>query len=181
MTKQTLKIPAHVAIIMDGNGRWAKKRFMPRVAGHKKGVETIKSISIRANELGVKLLTVYAFSTENWGRPSDEVSFLMKLPSLFFKSFLPQLIESNVRVDFIGDATALPEETQKIFHFGFAPNKREGLLAHAIRKGFSPRQLVQAGLAVEKEHGGIADKFRDRLMIPIQNISGTVIAEVSSK
>lgn len=74
------------------------------------------------------------------------------------------------------DKRGISEETQKIFHFGFAPNKREGLLAHAIRKGFSPRQLVQAGLAVEKEHGGIADKFRDRLMIPIQNISGTVIA-----
>ncbi|MGO4927410.1 isoprenyl transferase [Fundicoccus sp. Sow4_D5] len=116
MSNQTLKIPEHVAIIMDGNGRWAKKRFMPRVAGHKKGVETIKAISIRANELGVKLLTVYAFSTENWGRPSDEVNFLMKLPSLFFKSFLPQLIENNVRVDFIGDATALPEETQKILY-----------------------------------------------------------------
>ena len=63
------RTPEHIAIIMDGNGRWAKKRFMPRVAGHKRGVETIKTITIRANELGVKLLTVYAFSTENWGRP----------------------------------------------------------------------------------------------------------------
>lgn len=116
MSNQTLKIPEHVAIIMDGNGRWAKNRFMPRIAGHKKGVETIKQISIRANELGVKLLTVYAFSTENWGRPSEEVSFLMKLPSMFFKSFLPQLIQNNVRVDFIGDATALPEETQNILY-----------------------------------------------------------------
>lgn len=116
MTNQTLKIPEHIAIIMDGNGRWAKKRFMPRVAGHKKGVETIKEITIRANELGVKLLTVYAFSTENWGRPTDEVNFLMKLPAFFFKSFLPQLIENNVRVDYIGDATALPEDTQRILY-----------------------------------------------------------------
>lgn len=116
MTNQTLKIPEHIAIIMDGNGRWAKKRFMPRVAGHKKGVETIKEITIRANELGVKLLTVYAFSTENWGRPTDEVNFLMKLPAFFFKSFLPQLIENNVRVDYIGVATALPEDTQRILY-----------------------------------------------------------------
>lgn len=116
MTNQTLKIPEHIAIIMDGNGRWAKKRFMPRVAGHKKGVETIKEITIRANGLGVKLLTVYAFSTENWGRPTDEVNFLMKLPAFFFKSFLPQLIENNVRVDYIGDATALPEDTQRILY-----------------------------------------------------------------
>ena len=116
MTNQTLKIPEHIAIIMDGNGRWAKKRFMPRVAGHKKGVETIKEITIRANGLGVKLLTVYAFSTENWGRPTDEVNFLMKLPAFFFKSFLPQLIENNVRVDYIGDATALPEDTQRMLY-----------------------------------------------------------------
>lgn len=116
MNNETLKIPDHVAIIMDGNGRWAKKRFLPRVAGHKKGVETIKAVTIRANELGVKLLTVYAFSTENWGRPTDEVNFLMKLPSLFFKSFLPQLIKNNIRVDFIGDASALPQETQSIVY-----------------------------------------------------------------
>lgn len=116
MSNQKFEIPAHVAIIMDGNGRWAKKRFMPRVAGHKRGVETIKTITIRANELGVKLLTVYAFSTENWGRPEEEVSFLMKLPSHFFKSFLPQLIENNIKVDFIGDARALPQETQNILN-----------------------------------------------------------------
>ena len=120
MSMQTLNVPDHVAIIMDGNGRWAKKRFMPRVAGHKKGVETIKAITIRANELGVKLLTVYAFSTENWGRPTDEVNFLMKLPALFFKNFLPQLIENNVKVDFIGDASALPKDTQEILYNAMA-------------------------------------------------------------
>lgn len=120
MSMQTLNVPDHVAIIMDGNGRWAKKRFMPRVAGHKKGVETIKAITIRANELGVKLLTVYAFSTENWGRPTDEVNFLMKLPALFFKNFLPQLIENNVKVDFIGDASALPKDTQAILYNAMA-------------------------------------------------------------
>lgn len=108
------QIPQHVAIIMDGNGRWAKKRFMPRVAGHRKGVETIKKIVIRANELNVKLLTVYAFSTENWGRPADEVNFLMKLPLDFFKSFLPELIKNNIKVDLIGDETKLPKETLAI-------------------------------------------------------------------
>ena len=107
-------IPAHIAIIMDGNGRWAKKRFLPRVAGHKKGVDTVKQITMRANELGVKLLTVYAFSTENWGRPKDEVNFLMKLPKEFFASFVPQLIENNVRVEIIGDLSGLPEETQAV-------------------------------------------------------------------
>ncbi len=75
-----LKIPNHIAVIMDGNGRWAKKRFMPRVAGHKAGMNTVKRIAIAAQKLGVKVLTLYAFSTENWLRPTDEVSFLMQLP-----------------------------------------------------------------------------------------------------
>lgn len=108
------QIPQHVAVIMDGNGRWAKKRFLPRIAGHRKGVETIKKVVIRANELGVKLLTVYAFSTENWGRPLEEVNFLMKLPKDFFKDFLPELIQHNIKVDLIGDESELPAETLNI-------------------------------------------------------------------
>ncbi|WP_124057313.1 isoprenyl transferase [Vaginisenegalia massiliensis] len=116
MTTSFKQIPQHIAIIMDGNGRWAKKRMLPRVAGHEKGVETIKEITIRANELGVKLVTLYAFSTENWGRPEEEVSFLMKLPKVFFNSFLPELIDNNIKVECIGDTTALPRETQDILH-----------------------------------------------------------------
>ena len=108
------KVPAHVALIMDGNGRWAKKRFLPRVAGHKKGVDTIKKITKRANQLGVKMLTVYAFSTENWKRPEQEVSFLMKLPKEFFAKFVPELLEQNVRVETIGDLEGLPEATRKV-------------------------------------------------------------------
>lgn len=108
------QIPQHVAIIMDGNGRWAKKRFLPRVAGHRKGVETIKEVVIRANDLGIKLLTVYAFSTENWGRPLEEVNFLMKLPKAFFKVFLPDLVKNNIRVELIGDESKLPLETLNI-------------------------------------------------------------------
>lgn len=73
-------IPAHIAIIMDGNGRWAQKRHLPRVAGHKQGMNTVKTIAIAASDLGVKVLTLYAFSTENWKRPEDEVNYLMKLP-----------------------------------------------------------------------------------------------------
>ena len=82
------KIPAHIAIIMDGNGRWAKKRGLPRVAGHKQGMETVKEITKVASDLGVKVLTLYAFSTENWKRPTDEVGFLMDLPVKFFNTFV---------------------------------------------------------------------------------------------
>lgn len=114
MQQSTRAVPQHIAIIMDGNGRWAKKRLLPRVAGHKKGVDTIKKIAIRAKERGVKIVTVYAFSTENWGRPEEEVKFLMKLPKEFFASFIPELLANDVRIEIIGDLSALPVDTQRV-------------------------------------------------------------------
>ncbi|MCR8968787.1 isoprenyl transferase [Facklamia sp. 7083-14-GEN3] len=116
MNLDNMKIPNHVAIIMDGNGRWAKKRLLPRVMGHKKGVETIKKITIRAHQLNIKVLTVYAFSTENWARPKDEVNYLMALPKDFFDSFMPELMKNNVKVTYIGNADRLPEDTKKILN-----------------------------------------------------------------
>lgn len=116
MTNVFESVPKHVAIIMDGNGRWAKKRFLPRVAGHRKGVQAIKKITIRASDLGIKIVTLYAFSTENWGRPKDEVKFLMNLPKEFFNEFLPQLIENNIRIEVIGDIDGLPAETHEILN-----------------------------------------------------------------
>lgn len=107
------KIPAHIAIIMDGNGRWANQRHLPRVAGHKKGMQTVKKIAIAASQIGVKVLSLYAFSTENWKRPADEVNYLMQLPVRFFQTFVPDLIKHNVRVSVMGDITKLPVATQK--------------------------------------------------------------------
>lgn len=107
------KIPAHVAIIMDGNGRWATRQHLPRVAGHKAGMQTVKKVAIAASELGIKVLTLYAFSTENWKRPQTEVSYLMKLPIRFFNTFVPDLISHNVRVEVIGHVNGLPAATQK--------------------------------------------------------------------
>ncbi|MCH4164841.1 MAG: isoprenyl transferase [Lentilactobacillus diolivorans] len=107
------RIPNHVAIIMDGNGRWAKKRHLPRVAGHKRGMETVKTITKAASNLGVKVLTLYAFSTENWKRPTDEVSFLMSLPVKFFNDFVPDLIANNVQVKVMGLIDQLPPATQR--------------------------------------------------------------------
>ncbi|MCP3026090.1 isoprenyl transferase [Halobacillus sp. A5] len=106
-------IPKHVAIIMDGNGRWAKNRGMPRIAGHKEGMSVVKKIVRHASDLGVEILTLYAFSTENWKRPKNEVDFLMKLPVDFLGTYLPELIERNVQVQTIGDVTLLPAHTQK--------------------------------------------------------------------
>lgn len=104
-------IPEHIAIIMDGNGRWAKKRALPRIAGHHEGMKTVRKITKLSNELGVKALTLYAFSTENWKRPKSEVDYLMKLPEEFLGTFLPELIEENVQVRIIGDESKIPAHT----------------------------------------------------------------------
>jgi undecaprenyl diphosphate synthase len=97
------RIPEHIAIIMDGNGRWAQQRHLPRVAGHKQGMEVVETITKAASKIGIKVLTLYAFSTENWKRPLDEVNFLMDLPVKFFDRFVPELIKHNVRVNVMGD------------------------------------------------------------------------------
>lgn len=107
------RIPAHIAIIMDGNGRWAQQKHRPRVFGHREGMETVKRITRHASDLGVKVLTLYAFSTENWKRPDDEVNYLMQLPVDFFDTFVPDLIKQNVRVNVMGYVDQLPAKTQK--------------------------------------------------------------------
>ncbi|MFC3882542.1 isoprenyl transferase [Bacillus songklensis] len=105
------EIPNHIAIIMDGNGRWAQKRSLPRIMGHHEGMKVVRRITKVANELGVKALTLYAFSTENWKRPKMEVDFLMKLPEEFLGTFLPELIEENVQVRIMGNKDELPSHT----------------------------------------------------------------------
>lgn len=108
------KIPAHIAIIMDGNGRWAKQRGLPRTAGHKQGAQTIRTIAIACNNRGVKALTVYAFSTENWKRPPEEVDYLCKLPRFFFQRYMEELMKNNIQVRFLGEIERFPEDTRKV-------------------------------------------------------------------
>ncbi|MBW7453772.1 isoprenyl transferase [Paenibacillus sepulcri] len=110
-TLDTDNIPQHIAIIMDGNGRWAKSRGLPRMAGHHSGMKTVKRITMAADRLGVKYLTLYAFSTENWKRPKAEVEFLMKLPQEFLAIELKELMEKNVQVRMMGYKQALPSHT----------------------------------------------------------------------
>lgn len=108
----TDNIPVHIAIIMDGNGRWAKKKGLPRIAGHHTGMKTVKKITMAASQLGVKYLTMYAFSTENWKRPKEEVDFLMKLPQQFLEMEIVELMENNVQVRMMGDKEHLPAHTR---------------------------------------------------------------------
>ena len=109
------RIPEHIAIIMDGNGRWAKARHLPRGAGHKAGVEALRRATELCREIGVKVLTVYAFSTENWQRPKTEVGVLMDLLVEYLVSELELLNRENVRLNMLGDMRALPERIQTLF------------------------------------------------------------------
>jgi undecaprenyl diphosphate synthase len=105
-------IPHHVAIVMDGNGRWATQRFLPRVAGHKKGMDALRACVRNCGERGVKVLTVFAFSSENWQRPADEVSALMELLAVALAREVPQLQAEGVRLHFVGDRGALGEKVR---------------------------------------------------------------------
>lgn len=109
---EELRIPKHVAIILDGNGRWAKKRFMPRNYGHAQGAKNVEKICEEAYKMGIKYLTVYAFSTENWKRPEDEVEALMKLLRNYLKDCLKTSSKNNMRVRVIGEISKLNEDLQ---------------------------------------------------------------------
>jgi undecaprenyl diphosphate synthase len=109
----TGEIPNHIAVIMDGNGRWARKRFLPRVAGHKRGVETVRDLVKSCAKRNVKYLTLFAFSSENWRRPEDEVSFLMGLFMDALKREVAKLHENNIRLVLIGDRSRFGEELVK--------------------------------------------------------------------
>ncbi len=105
-------LPHHVAIVMDGNGRWATRRYLPRVAGHKKGMDALRACVRHCGDRGIKTLTVFAFSSENWNRPADEVSGLMELLGLALAREVPQLKAEGVRVNFVGNRSGLSEKVQ---------------------------------------------------------------------
>lgn len=107
------RLPKHIAIIMDGNGRWAQKKGLPRVMGHKAGMEAIKEAVRACSDLGVKILTVYAFSTENWRRPQDEVSYLMNLLVEYMRKEVNALHSNRVKIKVLGEVDILPAQTRK--------------------------------------------------------------------
>lgn len=160
--------PVHIAIIMDGNGRWAKKQLKPRIFGHRAGMNKVKEIALYANSLGIKYLTLYAFSTENWKRPDEEVSFLMKLPIDFFGTFMPDLIENNVQVRVIGDITGLPENTQVAVNNAIEDTKNNTglILTFAMNYG-GQQEIVEA---VKKINQKVSNNELDNEEIDIETI-----------
>lgn len=152
-------IPEHVAIIMDGNGRWAKNRKLPRIAGHHEGMKCVKRITKIANDLDIKVLTLYAFSTENWKRPKKEVDYIMSLPEQFLGTFLPELIEKNVKVTSIGYKDQLPESTLRALEHAVETTKNNtGLqLNFALNYGSRSEMLHAIKKIVEDGKKGILD------------------------
>jgi undecaprenyl diphosphate synthase len=142
-------LPTHVAIIMDGNGRWAKQRGMPRVEGHRNGVESVRAIVRACGEVGVKYLTLYAFSVENWNRPKDEVDTLMKYLARFLKNEIGELNRSNVRLEAIGQIWRLPEAVQEQLEKTKAALAKNNGLTLVLALSYGGRtELVEATRAI---------------------------------
>lgn len=163
-------LPTHVAIIMDGNGRWAKQRGMPRVEGHRNGVESVRNIVRACGEVGVKYLTLYAFSVENWNRPKDEVDTLMKYLTRFLKNEIGELNRSNVRLEAIGQIWRLPEAVQQQLEKTKAALAKNNGLTLVLALSYGGRtELVEATRS-------IAAKVKSGQLDPAE-INERVIAE----
>ncbi|MFA6627723.1 MAG: isoprenyl transferase, partial [Bacilli bacterium] len=135
----------HIAIIMDGNGRWAQKRGLARNMGHRQGAENLVKIVRHANKLGISVLTVFAFSTENWSRPSEEVNYLMKLPLEFFKKYSDSFHEDNIRIRFIGSKSRLSIELIQLMDNLEAKTKENTGLIFIVALNYGGRdELVRA-------------------------------------
>lgn len=160
-------IPKHIGIIMDGNGRWAKKRGLPRSIGHRAGVETIREIVKECSKLGVKFLTIYAFSTENWKRPVDEVNALMNLLADYLKKEFDELNRNNVIINYIGNITKLPKVCQDELVNSYKNTKSNTGLTLNLALNYGGRQeIIDAvkKIAAEKAFDKITeDNFNEYL------------------
>lgn len=160
--------PRHVAIIMDGNGRWAKKRLLPRVAGHRQGVEAARRIVRSAGEMGIEALTLYAFSSENWRRPADEVNDLMGLLRRFILSDIEELHKAGVRLKVIGDYHALSSDLAQLINDAIAKTALNARLTLVIALNYGAQaELVRAvrGIAQEAAEGRLSPALIDETTI----------------
>ena len=165
-----LKVPVSLAVIMDGNGRWAKKRLLPRSAGHRAGAENLKELCRNCGRYGVKYLTVYAFSTENWSRPEDEVHQLMELFVEFFEKYDPELEQEGIRVRFTGDIAALTEKVRKTIAEGEERSKNRQKMQLIVAMNYGGRREIEN--AARK----IASKVKEGLIAP-EDITEQMISE----
>lgn len=163
-------MPTHVAVIMDGNGRWAKQRGFPRIEGHRQGVESVRSIVREAGQIGIKYLTLYAFSVENWNRPKEEVDTLMKYLARFLKAEIGELQRNNVRLEAIGQIWRLPEAVQDQLAKSKAALAKNNGLTLILALSYGGRtELIEATRV-------IADKVKAGTLDPAE-INERVISE----
>ncbi len=153
------RLPKHVAVIMDGNGRWAKQRGLPRIVGHRRGVDTLKSLLRCCKDWGVQALTAYAFSTENWGRPSDEVEFLMTLFERVLRRELQEIINEGVQIRFVGDLEALPLTLQTEIQRAMVATKDNHTIKFVVATNYGGRrEIIQAcrNIAAKVQHNQLS-------------------------
>ncbi|MFX3632950.1 MAG: isoprenyl transferase [Candidatus Pristimantibacillus sp.] len=170
-------VPVHVAIIMDGNGRWAKGRGLPRIAGHHTGMKAVKRIVMEADRIGVKYLTLYAFSTENWKRPKAEVDFLMKLPQQFLEIELEELIVKNVQVRMMGHKEDLPSFTLHAVEEAIEKTAHNtGLVLNFALNYGSRKEMIEAikGIAEDVESGQLSSEQIDEQLMSNRLLSGDI-------
>lgn len=171
------KIPNHIAIIMDGNGRWAKKRALPRVVGHEYGVKSVRTVAETAAKLGVKFLTLYTFSTENWNRPKLEVKAIMALLVRTIRKEVETLQKNNIRLRTIGDIEALPKEAHRELLEAMELTKDNDRMDLVLALNYSARwDIVQATkkIAEEVKAGSIDVKDIDETLISHRLNTGTL-------
>lgn len=139
------RLPRHVAVIMDGNGRWAKKQSLPRIMGHRRGVDTLKDILRCCKDWGIEALTAYAFSTENWGRPLEEVDFLMTLFERVLRQELREMMAEGVQIHFVGNLSALPKSLREEIQRSMAETRNNTGIRFTVATNYGGRQeIVQA-------------------------------------
>ena len=149
---QDITIPKHIAIILDGNGRWAKKRGLPRTEGHRAGVENIRTVTLAASDMGIKALSFYAFSTENWRRPKNEVNYLMKLPGEFEKRFKDDFDDYDIKVMFSGRKNKMSKKNLEVLNRIEENTKdRQGLVLNICFDYGSKHELVEACKTLTKK------------------------------
>lgn len=164
---QAPEVPRHVAIIMDGNGRWAKKRFMPRIMGHKRGVETVRSIVKQCVDLGVEYLTLFAFSSENWRRPPDEVKFLMGLFMEALEREVGKLHQNQIRLVMIGDRSRFDPLLVKAIHDAEKLTQHNTRLTLTIAANYGGRwDIMQAMSRMLHAHPELAQGFSEEQLAP---------------
>lgn len=163
-----VKLPVHVAIIMDGNGRWAKKRLMNRIMGHEKGAETVRTVITSCREFEIKILTLYAFSTENWSRPQKEVNALMKLLEKFIQSEKDELHNKNIKLNVIGQKERLPEEVREELDSAIERTKDNNKMTLNLALSYGAREEITRAvrkIAYEAEQGKVSLEDIDEAMI----------------